>query len=76
MTTILENCDYFVHMIKLPGSVGGILTPNDDNTYWMYLNSQHSGEMLIDDYTHEFEHIIYDDFYSSEPVADIERRRT
>lgn len=72
--TILENCDYFVRMIPLPGSVGGILTPNDDGTFSMYLNDKHSGEELLDDYMHELEHIEADDFYNGLPIHVVEGR--
>ena len=72
--TILENCDYFVRMIPLPGSVGGVLTPNDDGTFSLYLNEKHSGEMLLDDYFHELAHIEADDFYNGLPIHTIEKR--
>ena len=72
--TIIEGADYFVYLIPLPGSVGGILTPNNDNTYSMYLNEKHIGEQRLDDYIHEFRHILFDDLYSEESVAEIEKR--
>ena len=72
--TILENCDYFIRLIHLPGSVGGIVTPNNDGTYMMYLNEDHSGDLLIDDYMHEYEHIQNDDLYGEKDIRLIEKR--
>ena len=73
--TILENCDYYIRLIPLPGSVGGVLTPNDDGSYSMYLNDKHSGEMLLDDYMHEYEHILNCDFDAGKRIREIERER-
>ena len=70
--TIIENADYFIRLLKLPGSVGGIVTPNDDGTFSMYLNADHSGDMLLDDYIHELLHIARDDFYTGKPISEIE----
>ena len=72
--TIIEDCDYFIRLVPLPGSVGGVLTANNDGTYTMLLNEQHSNEMLLDDYAHELAHIEADDLYSEEPIHKIERR--
>lgn len=73
--TILENCDYFVRLVKLPGSVGGVLTPNSDGTYSMYLNSEHTGDMLLEDYLHELEHIENDDLYGDKDIREIEKMK-
>ena len=72
--TIIENADYFIRLIPLPGSVGGIITPNNDSTFMMYLNEKHMGEQRLDDYIHEFLHILNNDLYSEESVAEIEKR--
>ena len=72
--TIIEGADYFVYLIPLPESVGGILTTNNDDTYTMYLNEKHTVEQRLDDYIHEFTHIINDDLFSEESVAEIEKR--
>jgi len=72
--TIIEDCDYFIRLIPLPGSVGGMVTPNNDGTVMMYLNEAHSGELLIDDYMHEYEHIENDDLYGDKSIRLIEKR--
>ena len=72
--TIIEDADYFVRLIKLPGAVGGILTMNDDATFSMYLNEDHDPETRLDDYLHEFEHILNDDLYGDKDIREIERR--
>ena len=72
--TIIEDCDYFIRLVPLPGSVGGVLTANNDGTYTMLLNQQHSNEMLLDDYAHELQHIASDDLYNGLPIHTIEKR--
>lgn len=69
----IENADFFLHFIKLPSTVGGILTPNDDGTFSMYINQDHDREKQIDDYIHEFEHIINDDLYGDKDIRVIEK---
>ena len=72
MLTIIENADYFIRLIPLPSAVGGVLTPNDDGTFSMYLNQDHDSETMLDDYMHEFLHIVNDDFYGDKDIAEIE----
>lgn len=73
--TVIEGADYFIRLIELPGSVGGFITPNEDGTISMYLNTNHDKEAQLDTYTHEYEHIINDDLYGDKDIRDIENRR-
>ena len=71
---IIEGADYFVRMVALPPHVRGIVAPNDDGTFNMYLDPRSGPSMLLDTYFHELEHIEYDDFYSDKPIEEIEGR--
>ena len=70
--TYLENADYFVRIVDLPPQVGGMVTPNNDGTYSLYLNSKKSHDQNIESYFHEVDHIENDDFYREDPIEDIE----
>ena len=71
---IVESADIFIRMVNLPPHVRGLVAPNDDGTYNVYLDPRRSREMQIENYFHEFEHIAYDDFYSNKPIEEIAGR--
>lgn len=70
---IIENADYFVRLIPMPPNIGGILSPNEDGTFNVYLNAAKFREDLIDDYIHEYEHMDNDDFSNGKPIKEIEK---
>ena len=70
--TYLENADYFVRLVDLPGTVGGFCTPNEDGTFNVFLNSRKDREHHIDSYCHELKHIEDDDFYTDKPIEEVE----
>ena len=70
---MIENADYFVRLVPLPPQVGGMVSPNEDGTFNVYLSEHKSREELIDDYIHEYEHIDNDDFYNGMPIEEIEK---
>ncbi len=70
---IIENADYFVRVIKMPPHVFGMVSPNGDGTFNMYLSSDRFSPEIIDDYIHEYEHIDNDDFNNGKPIEEIER---
>lgn len=72
---IIENADYFIRLVTLPPTVNGIVSPNNDGTFNMYLSANKFPPDLIDDYIHEFRHIDDDDFYNGKPIGEIERER-
>ena len=69
---MIENADYFVRLIKMPPHTDGMVSPNSDGTFNMYLSQDKFRPELIDDYIHEYEHIDDDDFYNGKPIAVIE----
>ena len=73
---LIENADYFVRLIDMPGSVGGACNPNDDGTFNIYLNARHTTDRdrLIEEYLHEWEHLENDDLYGEKEIAQIEDR--
>jgi len=69
---IIEDADYFVRVVDLPPRCGGLVSPNPDGTYNVYLNARHDRISQIDDYIHEFEHMDNDDFHNGKPIDEIE----
>ena len=70
---MLENADYFVHLVDFPVcSAGGIVLLNDDGTYTVLLNSRLSREKNADSLKHEITHIEKDDLYRDDPISQIE----
>ena len=70
---MIENADYYVRLVPLPPQVGGLVSPNEDGTFNVYLSEYKPREELIDDYIHEYEHIDNDDFYNGKPIEEIEK---
>ena len=64
----IENADYFIRYMELPPKIWAFVTPNDDGTFSVYLDPRRTGEQQLDDYIHELEHIIRDDFYTGLPL--------
>lgn len=71
--TYLENADYFVRLVDLPIGVNGMVSPNDDGTFSVYLSSRNDSEKQLDCYFHEIAHIENDDFYSEKSIDEIEK---
>ncbi len=71
--TIIEDADYFIRVVDLPPRVGGLVSPNPDGTYNLYLDCKRDKLSQIDDYIHEYEHIDNDDFYNGKPIDAIEK---
>ena len=72
--TLIENADYFVHFVPFPVlSTGGMIMPNDDGTFSIYINSRLSRERQIRALRHELRHIINGDFYNEKPIEQIEK---
>ena len=73
---IIENADYFIRLVTLPPTVNGIVSPNNDGTFNMYLSAGRFKPEIIDDYIHEYEHIDNDDFNNGKTIEEIERVET
>lgn len=69
---MIENADYFIRLIKMPPHMVGMVSPNCDGTFNMYLSKDKFSPDIIDDYIHEFEHLENDDFYNGKPLAEVE----
>lgn len=65
--------DYIVREIELPFEVKGIVTPNPDGTFSIYINSKLSPDQKEKALEHEVKHIENDDFYNDESIEEIER---
>ena len=68
----IENADYFVRILDLPHGVGGMVTPNDDGTFSVYLNARNSHEKQRHTCDHEIRHIERDDFWNGKPIEEVE----
>lgn len=69
----IEGRDFFVRVIDFPSHrLGGAVTPNDDGTYSVYINSRLDSEHQRRACDHEVEHIKDDDLYSEEDISQVE----
>lgn len=71
--TILEGADYFIRVVDLPPRCGGLVSPNPDGTFNVYLDAKRDKLEQIEAYIHEFEHMDNDDFYNGLPIEQIEQ---
>lgn len=67
--------DFFIRLVDLPHSVGGMVTPNDDGTFSIYLNARLAADQQQKALKHEIDHIEYDDFYNDRPIEECEKKR-
>lgn len=66
------TANYFVRFIRLPSTIPGVVVPNDDGTFDIYLNDCIPENRREDAIRHELEHIAQDHFYQDRPIAEIE----
>ena len=67
--------DAFVRIVPFPVGVGpthGMIMPNDDGTYSIYLDARTTWERQRVAYEHEIEHIKNNDFYNGKPIREVE----
>ena len=70
---LIEGSDYTVRLIPFPVyNVGGMVTPNPDGSFSIYINSNLSQERQKEALEHELEHIEDNDFYNGVPVEEID----
>lgn len=69
---LIEGADYFVRVIDLPVQIGGMVTPNDDGTYSVYLNARNTAARMAMSFDHEVGHIENDDFYNGKNIGEVE----
>lgn len=70
---LVEGADYFIRVVDLPPRVGGLVSPNPDGTYNLYLDEKQSRLQQIDSYIHEYLHMDNDDFYNGKSISEIEQ---
>ena len=59
---------FFVRLVPLPDHVEGVVLPNEDGTYDIYINARLPVELRLAVLMHEVEHIKKDHFYDERPV--------
>ena len=65
--TLIEGSDFYVYPIMFPNYANkGMVTPNVDGTYSVYVNTRYPQEQYPGIVKHELDHIINDDFYKEE----------
>lgn len=65
--------EYFVREVALPKRIDGVVTPNDDGSFDIYLNANQPREKQLRWLEHELEHIRSDHFYREMDIAAAER---
>ncbi len=60
----------FIRLIPLPFKVHGLVTPNDDGTYNVYLNERLPAELQRRYLSHELSHIAKDHLYDDVRTVD------
>ena len=65
--------EVFIRTIPLPYTVHGLVTPNDDGTYNIYLNENLPEEARRRYLSHELAHSAGDHLYDDRPVEELER---
>ena len=69
---LIEGADYFVRVVDLPVQIGGMVTPNDDGTFSIYLNARNTAERRAKSCAHEVGHIESDAFYNGKSIEEVE----
>ena len=70
---MIEGADYFVRVVPFPiYKVGGMVIPNDDGTYSVYLNARVDSIHQRRAGEHELDHIEDGDFYNDKSIEEIE----
>ena len=62
----------FVRLLKLPHSVKGVTTPNNDNTFNIFINEELSETAKLSALDHELNHIKLGHFNALEPITYLE----
>lgn len=61
--------DVYIRYCKFPPHIGGMVIPNDDYTFDIYVNETYSEARRRKVITHELEHIRRDHFYRDIPIT-------
>ena len=74
MNNLIENCDYFIRYLKFPPRIYACVVDNFDGTYTIFLDPRRSRDQQLEDYIHEYTHLLFDDFCNGQPIYLVERR--
>lgn len=70
---MIEGADYYVRVVDFPSAkLGGVVTPNDDGTYSVYINSRLDSKHQRRACDHELRHIKNGDLHGDKDIAEIE----
>lgn len=69
----LDGADYFVRIVKFPVPIGGLVSPNEDGTFNIYINDDFPPDRRLKSYIHEVSHIENNDFYNEKPIEEVEK---
>ena len=69
---LIENSDYYVRVVPFPVRVPGMVMPNEDGTFSIYINADLSELEQREALDHELDHILNNDFYNEKPIWEIE----
>lgn len=72
---LIEGADYFVRLVDFPVGCGcdGMVTPNDDSTYSIYLDARTTHERQVTACSHEVKHIEHNDFDNARDIEQAEK---
>lgn len=72
---LIEGCDFFVRVVPFPVGVKphGMVMPNDDGTFSIYLDARVTHERRKRSCDHEVEHIAENDFYNGKSIEEVEQ---
>lgn len=72
---LIEGSDYFIYYVRFPNRANpSSVTPNNDGTFTIYLNTRFPLEFLADRLQHELRHIQRGHFETDMPIKLIERQ--
>ena len=70
-----DDRDFFVRLVPFPvGPIHGATTPNEDDTYNMFIDVNADRDTQLKAYWHEYEHIAFEDFDNDKDISEIEAR--
>lgn len=61
--------DHYVRLVELPPTVRGLVVPNDDGTFSVYINALFDEATRRRTLEHELEHLARDHFYAPGSIA-------
>ena len=69
---VILDADCFVYQTKLPWKIHGVITPNDDSTYSIFINNRLTDALQLAALVHEIRHIQACDPHSERSIEEVE----